>query len=131
MTKPYIKLSPSFLNSAVWCMPGAAAMVWITMALMADEDGIVDACTAALATRAGVPLKDAEAALEALSAPDPDAVDQTHEGRRVARFGGRWRLLNSDEYSRFVDRTSERSKAAERQRKWRAAQKAKSAASEG
>lgn len=55
--------------------------------------------------------------LAILSAPDPNSRSQEHEGRRLARINGGWLVLN---YAKYRDKDWT---AAERGKRWRAAQK--------
>jgi hypothetical protein len=115
----YTKLFASILDSSVWFTPTHVRIVWVTMLAMADQDGIVEASLPGLAARAGVDRTQCEQALALFLAPDPDSRSAEHDGRRIERADGGWRLLNHGKYSDKLSRADKLEKAAERQRRWR------------
>lgn len=116
----FVKLFQSLLDSTVWTQePHHVARTWITMLLMADRDGVVEASVPGLAHRALVTIEQAEEALEKFLAPDKYSRTPDYEGRRIERIHGGWRLLNLEVYRDKLDQDDQRAKAAERQQRKR------------
>lgn len=120
MAETYTKLASTITDSSIWAESLAVRVVWITMMAMADEDGIVRASVSGLSRRANVPIDDVRDALARFVAPDPDSRSSEHEGRRVERIEGGWRLLNHARYRDWGSRDSRRDYERERKRKQRA-----------
>ncbi len=115
----YVKLFSEILDSTVWRLPSHGRLVWITMLAMSDRDGEVKASVPGLADRARVERVHCEQALAMLMAPDPDSRTPDHEGRRIEKIDGGWRLINHAKYREKMDAEEVKAKAAERQRKHR------------
>lgn len=115
----YTKLFSEILDSTVWRLPSHSRLVWITMLAMADRDGEVRASVPGLADRARVERAHCEQALAVLMAPDPDSRTPDHEGRRIEKIDGGWRLINHAKYREKMDAEELKAKAAERQRRHR------------
>lgn len=114
----FVKVYTTILDSSVWGLDHATRIVWITMLAMADGEGRVRASVGGLARRAVVTRDECEAALEALSSPDPDDTSGVDEGRRIRPTDGGWVVVN---HRRHRDRRSEKQEAdAARQRRHRA-----------
>lgn len=110
----YTKLFEQILDSTIWCEPDSTRVVWITMLAMADRDGLVLAAVPGLAKRANVALEACEAALERFQQPDKHSRTPDHEGRRIERVQGGWRLLNHAKYRELLGSEAERA----RKRDW-------------
>ena len=101
------------LDSSVWVGTGLEVKVlWMTMLLMADKDGKVEAALPGLAHRATLSLDQTIRALEVLTSPDPHSKSLEAEGRRAVKVDGGWQVVN---YAKYRD-------------KWVGAQKAMSQA---
>ena len=99
----YNKLFTKILDSSIWLAPDPHRLVWITFLAAMDEDGnAMFASAANVAARARVTREDAEAAIAAFEAPDPDSGDPDNEGRRIERFPGGWHILNAGKYRALV-----------------------------
>lgn len=135
---PFVKLDCGMLNSSLW-PDSEARTVFITALLMASPVeirepldqinvrsleptgfqvppgwyGMVDAAGVGIVRRAGLEQEEGLAALERLSAPDPDSRSERFDGRRIARVNGGYLVLNYDIY-RQKDHT-----AAARVRRYR------------
>ncbi len=116
----FVKLFGSILYSTIWQTPPHVKIVWITMLVMKDRDGVVEASIPGLAKAAEVTVEQAREALEVLLAADPDSSTPDHEGRRISRVVGGWKVLNHDKYRDKLDLTERREKAAQRVAKHRA-----------
>lgn len=86
---------------------------------MADRDGEIAASIPGLAARARVPLAAAEIALGTFLAPDQYSRTEAHEGRRIEKIDGGWRLLNYFKYRETLDQDDVREKTAKRVRAFR------------
>jgi hypothetical protein len=84
--------------STIWQEDLATKVVWVTTLALSDEDGYVEGSIPGLARSAGVTLKECEAALEKLQAPDPYSRTPDHEGRRIEPIDGGWLILNRAKY---------------------------------
>ena len=120
MSMTFTKLFNSITESSVWMLPDHSRIVWITMLAMADKHGRVWASVPGLANRARVPVESAEAALASFMSPDPWSRSEGHEGRRVEKIDGGWRLLNHQKYRDIRDDESRRKQNAEAQARARA-----------
>jgi hypothetical protein len=116
----FVKVYSSILDSSVWGESLATRVVWITMLAMADRNGFVEASSDGIARAANLPLKQSDAALEVLSSPDIRSKTQNdeHDGRRVTRCDGGYRILN---YLKYREMQTHKQKVdSERQRRHRA-----------
>lgn len=111
----YVKLFASILESSVWEESPSTRLVWITMLLLADEDGFVKGVPSGIARRAAVSPEECRGALEVLCAPDIQSQTQDYGGRRIEAVEGGWHVLNYTKYREF--RTREQVKSAARQRR--------------
>lgn len=98
MNEGYTKLFSSITTSSIWQESNETRIIWVTLLAMANADGEIPASVPGLAHIARVSIEDAEKALETLSAPDPYSRTPDHEGRRIEKVPGGWRLLNHDTY---------------------------------
>jgi hypothetical protein len=122
----YTKLFNSILSSTIWREELATKVIWITMLAMADRDGIVEGSVPGLAHFAGATIGETEVAVEKFLSPDPYSRTSEHEGRRVEKVDGGWRLLNADKYRSRMSK--EDIQERERLRKQRYRERIKTAA---
>jgi hypothetical protein len=111
----FTKLFSSITDSSVWQESDETRLVWITMLSMADQLGRIHAAIPGLAHRARVSLKATEAALDVFLAPDTYSRSGDHEGRRIEKIEGGWKLLNYSTYreKRDPDARKEQNKVAQ------------------
>ena len=114
MSDTYTKLFSSITASTVWQEPAGTRLTWITMLAMVGRDGCVYASIPGLAHMANVPRDQVERALSCFLAPDPDSRTEEHEGRRIEKIDGGWRLLNHAKFSAIRGEVER----AEYKRKW-------------
>jgi hypothetical protein len=119
----FVKLHSSILDSSVWLEDDKTRLVWVTLLAMADRDGVVESSVPGLAHRAHVPRRACERALEIFMAPDPDSRTPDHDGRRIEKVPGGWRLLNYEPYREKGSAEESRVKNAERQQRFRERQR--------
>lgn len=113
----YCKIFGTILDSSVWEEATATRLLWITMLVMADENGFVKSVEKGLARRARLSLEEVRAGLEVLEAPDLESKSQEYGGRRIERMEGGWQVLNYRKYRE--QRTKQQVLAAERQARHR------------
>lgn len=95
----YGKIYQSIVRSSLWEESSDTRILFITMVVCSDKDGVILASTSGLAREANITLQACKAALEILQAPDLDSKDQSYGGRRVERIdSGGWRVLNKAKY---------------------------------
>lgn len=99
LTPAFTKLQRSILTSSIWLEDMPTRLVWITLLALCDRDGIARCSPLGLAHQARVEPPLCEAALERLSAPDPDSRDMG-DGRRIERVPGGFHVLN---YGRILE----------------------------
>lgn len=115
----YTKLFHSILDSTVWLTPHHIRITWVTMLAMADRDGVVQASVPGLAVRARVSREECEEALSHFMSPDPDSRSPEHDGRRIEKVDGGWRLLNHQKYGDLLSHEDRKEKARIRQQRKR------------
>ena len=94
----YVKLFGSILQSTIWQESKETRLLWITMLTMKDGRQVVEASVPGLARAAGITTEECEGALARLMEPDPYSRTQEHEGRRIEKVDGGWRILNGEKY---------------------------------
>ena len=96
MGQGFVKLyGDQLLNSTVWVTTSVETrMVWITMLLLSDQHGIVQASIPGLAKQAGVSIKDVEKAMEVFTNPDKYSRSREYAGRRAEPIDGGGLVLN-------------------------------------
>lgn len=120
----YTKLFSSIIHSTIWREPDHVRIVWVTMLAMTDQYGVVECSVPGLADAARVNLQQCIEAIERLSAPDPYSRCPDYDGRRIEKIDGGFQILNYEYYRRKASEEEKREKNAEKQRRWRARQKA-------
>ena len=120
MKAVYNKLFSKILFSSIWTEDYPTRIVWVMFLAAMDEDGIVQVATAKnVAALAQVTAEEAERAIAILEAPDQASSNPEHEGRRIERFPGGWRVLNAPVYREIATREQMRQRTAERVRRHR------------
>lgn len=94
----YVKLFGSILQSTIWQESKETRLVWITLLALKDARQIAEGSIPGLARTAGVTIPECEEALKVLMAPDSYSRNQEHEGRRIEKVDGGWRILNGERY---------------------------------
>lgn len=98
------------LSSSVWVgTPKHVKLVWVSLLLLKDQDGIVSASVPGLAKEAEVSIEECLDALARFHAPDPHSRTKDFEGRRIETVDGGWKILNHWKY-RDKENTEERKK---------------------
>lgn len=116
----FVKVFSSILDSTVWLTPKHVRLVWMTMMVMADRDGVVEASVPGLANRAGVTREECDEALEMFLSPDPDSRTPDEEGRRIRKVDGGWELINHSKYRDRMNAEERKERDAARKNKKRA-----------
>jgi len=111
----FVKLFSDILQSSIWAEDAETRIVWITLLLLCDADGLARATAPGLSRTSGVSLKKVRESLKLFQAPDPDSRTSGQEGRRIERAEGGYMVLNYLEYRNVRDRDT-------RRKQWREAQ---------
>ena len=116
----FVKIHGAILRSSIWTAPQHVRIVWITLLVLADAEGIVEASVGGLAVQAQVSREECVEAVAMLEGPDEDTRDNT-TGERIEKVPGGWLILN---HSQYRDRqTNAQGQAAKRSRKHRQKQR--------
>ena len=102
MTNGYAKVFSTILASSVWAEDDRTRLIWITMLVMSDSEGVVRGSAAGLAHFARVPVEDCIRAIEKFKLPDAGTSTKTNDGRRVEEVDGGWRILNHGKYQQMM-----------------------------
>jgi len=94
----YVKLFADILASSLWDLDSDTRVVWVTLLVMADEDGVVRARTPGIAHMARLPKGTVTQSLARLSEPDPESRTEAHEGRRIESIEDGYLVLNYRKY---------------------------------
>ena len=99
----YAKVFAAMLTSSVWQESHATVRVWLTMLLLKDAEGIVNASIPGLAHAALVTLDECQYALGVLAGPDQYSRTPDLEGRRIVPLEtGGWRVVNAAKYRELL-----------------------------
>jgi len=113
----FAKVYASILDSSVWSEAPAVRLVWLTLLLMCDSEGFVEASATGIIRRANVPMIEGREALKTLEAPDLESKSQEWGGRRIEKVERGWKILNYEKYRNA--QTAKQKAAAERQARFR------------
>jgi hypothetical protein len=122
----FVKIYGSIIRSTVWQQPASTKLVWLTMLILADCNGRVEASIPGLAATAGVSIDECEAALVCFSSPDKYSKSKGDDGRRIRECTGGWFIINHGHYREL--RTEKQVKDAQRIAAKRAADMSRRAA---
>lgn len=117
----YTKMFSSIITSTIWQESLATKVMWITMLAMANKNSVVEGSIPGIAHLAGVSLEEANVALEKFMAPDEYSRSSEHEGRRVEKVDGGWKILNRDKYRAKLSEEERKEYRADWMKKKRAA----------
>ena len=112
----FAKVFESIIGSTIWLEDDPTRIVWMTMLLRADRDGIVEGSIPGLAHLARVTPAQCAEALKKFLSPDEFSRTKDHEGRRIREVNGGWEILNHAMYRAKASPEEVRAKTAERQR---------------
>ena len=120
----YTKLFSSIVTSTVWREGKETKIMWVTMLALADKDGVVEGSIPGLADMARLTVDEARAAIEILSAPDPDSRSKEAEGKRLVPIDGGWLLVNHAKYRDLMSVEERREYLRKKQAEFRSKAKA-------
>lgn len=123
MADTYVKLWASIVDSSIWSQPMATRLVWITMLVMADENGFVGASVDGIARRANVTVEEAEAAVRCLESPDDRSRSDTEDGRRIRPVTRGWHIINHGYFRDLRDKEARREYERQRKAEYRSRKK--------
>ncbi len=116
----FTKLWSETITSSIWAEDDQTRLVWITMLAVVGPDGIVRASVSGLAHIARVSKDACQKALDTLMNPDQESRSMAHDGRRVERVDGGFRLLNYGVYREKRQQDERREYMTEYMRDFRA-----------
>jgi len=114
----FTKIFGNLLLSTVWNECLATKVLWITMLVLTDRDGVVESTPSGLARMAGITKEECEKGLEFLSSPDPESNSKEEEGRRILKVENGWKIINYEKYREKLNKDDQRELANERQRRY-------------
>lgn len=94
----WIKLHDKIVDSSIWQEPNHVRLVWITLLAKCNMRGIAEISEIRVAAAAHVSEEEAQDALRVLMSPDPHSRSPEHEGRRIEKAEGGFRILNYHKY---------------------------------
>lgn len=94
----WIKLYCTVNQSSISQCSYPTRLVWYSMMAICGLDGIARISEDCVARIANVKEEEAKEALVTLSSPDPHSKDPDHEGRRIEKVPGGYRILNYFKY---------------------------------
>lgn len=119
----YVKLFQAILYSSIWDEDSDTRVVWITLLVLADEDGFVRTTDNALAMMARVTHVTLCNALRVLEAPDPQSGSPDFEGRRIEKVDGGYMILNYIRHKETMTKAEQREQVRRRVAAYRGRQK--------
>lgn len=94
----YVKIFREILMSSIWDEDTDVRLLWITLLVLADQDGYVRGTPEALARAARLSRKAVDRGLEVLQMPDPESRTSENDGRRIEPAPGGFMVLNYKAY---------------------------------
>jgi hypothetical protein len=95
----YCKIYTALLRGGVNDQPDHVFRLWVTMLLLADQDGVVRGSVRWLSKEANnMPLDHVRGALEFFNTPDAESKCQEYEGRRAVPVEGGWLIVTKKVY---------------------------------
>lgn len=94
-------------------------MLWLTMLMMKDADGVIQSSLVGLAARAKISDAECRESLKILLSPDPDDTSKVDGGIRVREIPDGWQVVNHEKYRFSTDAKRElwrQSKADQREK---------------
>jgi len=87
------------LDSSIWMEDAPTRIVWFTLLMMKDDDGMVKTSSPkVISHKARVSEEEARKALEKFLAPDDDSHLKNDAGRRVRQVDGGLQIINHEAY---------------------------------
>lgn len=97
--KGFTLLWAKMLDSSVWRNESKETrLVWVTLMMMRNSEGIIESSLIGLADRAKVTKAECVEALRVFLSPDPEDTSKVEEGRRIREVPGGWQIVNHDLY---------------------------------
>lgn len=119
----FSKLFSDLIMSSIWNEDDTTRIVWITILATKNGSHVVRSTIGGLAHAARVSIEGCRKAIEKLSSPDPDGLDQPYQGRRIRAVEHGWYVLNGEVYKRRRDEDDWKAYQAEWARNNRAKKK--------
>lgn len=100
----FVKLDTKTPFKSIWREDSDTRIVWITLLMMADATGLVEASITGISDLARVNIENTQNAIEKFMSPDPNSSNMNNDGKRVSRVQGGYQILNY-QYYREKDHT--------------------------
>jgi hypothetical protein len=94
----FVMLWNKTLDSSIWMESNETRILWFTMLMMKDKDGVVLASRIGLANRARLKPEECEVSLKVLTSPDKNDTSGVQGGERLKIIPGGWQIINHDAY---------------------------------
>lgn len=114
MTRYYVKIDKAMLFSTVWKKDSDTNSVWMTLLLMADQNGYVYSSIPGLAEISKVTTEKCLEVLDFLMSPDEFSRTKDNDGIRITEIDGGWHILNAKKYRQEDDEKADRRKEQNR-----------------
>lgn len=118
MRHQYTPIFREITTSSIWTTSPSTRCVWFWLLLHADPEGYVPGAPGAIAHAANVSEDEGRRAIQLFLEPDPDSRNAGHEGRRLERVPGGFRILNFEYYRKLASQEADKA----RKRRWAEAQ---------
>lgn len=122
MVELWTPLFSGLVGASIWEAPYHVRIVWVAILALKDRTGFLSYSVPGLARVANVTREECEDALRRFEAPDPDSKCQEHQGKKIVKVEGGWKVLGHERNQAKMHEVSEelrRMKNAARQAKWR------------
>ena len=126
----YVKVHKSMLLSSIWDEDDHTRIVWVTLLMLADQNGHVAASVTGIAHMARLSFKQTAVAMTKLLSPDPASRSKTEEGRRLVAADRGFTLVNYVAIKEGTDAQTEQRSSRIAGRKHRAKKAVEEAQSE-
>jgi hypothetical protein len=110
MRHQYTPIFRELTTSSIWATTPATRCVWFWLLLNADPEGYVPGAIPGIAIAAHVSDDECRRAFALFLDPDPDSRNGDHEGKRLERVPGGFRILNFEYYRELAKSEAERAR---------------------
>lgn len=115
--KTFTPIWSTLVSSSVWRLDKDVKILWITMLVLKDDEGLVESSVPGLAAAAGLTVEETEKALQVLESPDKHSRTKSNEGRKIRACEDGWFVLNHEKYRDQMQKQKEYN--AQKQKRYR------------
>jgi hypothetical protein len=98
----FTKLDENIVESSIMAEDDSVFKIWIFLLAKCKEDGVARVSPAFIASVTHKPTEEILSAIKTLESPDPLSRTIDHEGRRIERVNGGFKVLNYNKYRKFL-----------------------------